>query len=459
MRAVRFLTILVGLGCYGDLDKLVKCPPGATDPRCSSDGAPAIDGSTDGSDGSDAIDASADAMCPVSCTFGCAPGGSCLPCFAELSGDKYTFCVRRFDGAAFCSGLNDVGQLTRPPNSPQKSDVPVQVQTAAGAAWTAARRLVASSSATHACVLQPDSSVWCWGDNDSGELGNGTTNSSPPRGIGAPVQVLSSTGGQPFFGSVDLALGGHHTCALKGGGALWCWGYNAEGQVGNGMASIVPVTTPLQVLLAPGAPLTNASQVVAGDYYTCALVAGEVLCWGDNSDGQLGVDPSVRGLSATPVQVIAGGIVELSAGHSHVCARRTDSGVVCWGRNNSQQLGEPGAVSYDPRPFVALASGATHVFCGGEHSCATKTDRSLWCWGRNQEGELGMDPATTPTSPAPVQVFAAAVEAGSAGGFYTCVRRTDGQLLCLGRNADGELGFGSTAGFTATPVSPMLACP
>ena len=280
----------------------------------------------------------------------------------------------------------------------------------------------------HTCGIRTNGTLWCWGRNDLGQLGDGTTGDKKN-----PTQV----GALNTWTKVDG--GGNHTCARKGDGTLWCWGYNSSGQLGDGTTAAYKVT-PSQVFGA----LTTWAGVNTGAYHTCARKTnGTLWCWGDNYYGQLG-----DGFTAdkkNPTQVGALNTwVEINAGFYHTCSRKTDNTLWCWGYNSSGQLGDGfTADKKNPTQVGALNTWA-EVNGGGNHTCSRKTDNTLWCWGYNSSGQLG--DGTNGNKNAPTQVGALNTWAEvDAGGNHTCSRKTEGSLWCWGDNIYGQLGDGTNA--------------
>jgi alpha-tubulin suppressor-like RCC1 family protein len=239
-------------------------------------------------------------------------------------------------------------------------------------------------------------------------------------------------------GIVALALGSFHSCALRRGGSVHCWGNNARGELGNeavGTSSRHPVVV---------SGISDAVQISAGESHTCALVeSGRVACWGSNTFGQMGDGSWV---SPVRVPVWVSGIsdaIAISAGGGHTCALRRDGGVSCWGRNADGELGD--GTTDDPLVPVDVVglSEVVEVAAGGAHSCARAGGRVL-CWGANRSGQLG--DGTTEDRHLPTAVLSLSDAAAlSGGGAHTCVRRETGGGVCWGRNAEGQLGDGTTA--------------
>jgi alpha-tubulin suppressor-like RCC1 family protein len=296
-----------------------------------------------------------------------------------------------------------------------------------------------SGSGLHTCVLLSGGTVWCWGSNSYGQLGNGTTADSR-----TPVQVSGITN------ATAVSAGGNHTCALLSGGTIKCWGANNVGQLGNGETEPegegIPSPTPVSV-----SGISTATAVSVGDAHTCALLSDHtVKCWGYNHYQQLG-NGAYYDWSSTPVQV--GGITNataISAGFAHTCALLSGGAVECWGANDTGQLGN-GSTTASPTPVqVGGITNATAISAGKVHTCALLSGGTVKCWGQNFDGELGN--GTTTDSPIPVQVsgIANAVSIG-AGGAHTCAALADGTVACWGDNEFGQLGNGTTVS-SPTPV-------
>ncbi|MFZ9393407.1 MAG: RCC1 domain-containing protein, partial [Ilumatobacteraceae bacterium] len=234
----------------------------------------------------------------------------------------------------------------------------------------------------HTCALLSTGSVKCWGLNDLGQLGDGTTTS---RSL--PVDVLVSLGGSPLTGVTAISAGTSHTCALLSTGSVKCWGYNGDGEFGNGTTT--NSSLPVDVLVSlGGSPLTGVSAITAGAYHTCALLStGSVRCWGLNNYGQIGDGTSGAGtnrLAPTAVLVSLGGspltgVSAITAGAYHTCALLSTGSVRCWGLNNYGQIGDgtSGAGTNRLAPTAVLVSlggspltGVSAITAGAYHTCA-----------------------------------------------------------------------------------------
>lgn len=311
------------------------------------------------------------------------------------------------DGHLWCWGDNADGQVTATNGADMVMSTPVEVTALPGP-------IVAVDLAGHnTCAIVMGGSLYCWGANNAGQLGNGGIMPSPTpvevTGIGAPI--------------AEVALGYTHVCARTDAGAVWCWG----GAYGHVVSSPVLVgalgTDVLQISAGfdrscavkedgtlhcwgafPPGTVTEVTgfpdtpiEVSVGYGHQCALLADQTLwCWGWNADGQLGVGNFSD--SNTPVQVVALGteVAEFSAqGYAHTCARTTDRAVWCWGADNYNQLGDGLTSDQNLPQFVGGAAGSVGVGIGSVHSCVWHADGQVWCWGANGTGNVGIGTIST----------------------------------------------------------------
>ncbi|EKE19915.1 MAG: hypothetical protein ACD_8C00086G0006 [uncultured bacterium] len=279
----------------------------------------------------------------------------------------------------------------------------------------------------HNLALKSDGTVWAWGYNYYGRLGDGSTINRI-----VPVQVSGLT----EVSAISAAFG--HSMALKSDGTLWTWGYNNRGQLGNN--SITQSLVPVQVL-------TGVASISAGYDYSLAVKSdGTVWAWGRNYYGQFGNNSTIDSL--VPIQVSGlTGVTSISAtssnNYSHSLALKSDGTVWGWGYNSTGQLGNNSATqSLVPVQALGL-TGVVSISAGSNHSMALKSDGTAWIWGGNSDGQLGNN--STAQSLVPVQVPGlSGVSAISAGNYHSMALKSDGTVWAWGRNSSGQLGNNST---------------
>jgi alpha-tubulin suppressor-like RCC1 family protein len=296
-------------------------------------------------------------------------------------------------------------------------------------ASTSARANAATALAVgsiHSCAVV-DGAAWCWGQNGRGQLGDGSTSD---RLRPSPTMLEA--------GVVSIAAGGNHSCAVRSDGTLWCWGYNGYGQLGDG--TLEERHSPVRVTALGSAVL----EVSAGRSHTCARKLDATLwCWGHNADGQLGDDTSIDHSLPLEVTELGTGVAQVAAGVAHTCARKLDGTLRCWGYNGLGALGDATGINRKlPVQVAALGNDVTEV-AASAHTCARRSNGSLWCWGWNAYGQLGDTTNFNRFAPHEVSALLLGVTEVSTGWRHTCARKTDGKLRCWGYNADGELGDGT----------------
>jgi alpha-tubulin suppressor-like RCC1 family protein len=397
-------------------------------------------------------------------------GGSGTGCVAQVFAGGSHACARMTDGTLRCWGNNFAGELGD--STLNNAPVPVEVMTAVGGPPLAGVLDVTAGQA-HTCALTNDGSVWCWGYNNYGQLGNGDTMVGQ---LSVPLQIIGP--GK----AATIVAGTSHTCVLNKDATMACWGRNDSGQLGNNIVgpgncgATAGSSTAATVLSGCGGmPFSSVVAPYAGESHTCTRVTdGTLWCWGDNGSGQLGHGPGAG--TFTPTEVLSAvsappfmGAVDLALGGAHTCARKGDNSLFCWGANASGQLGN-GTINGSATPVAALVSpgGApftdvVEVAAGQNHTCARKSDNSVWCWGSNVSGQLGDGTMTNRFNPVPVLASVGGMPVSdivelSAGIDFTCARRMDGVVLCWGSNQYGQLGDGTTMN-RINPVPVSLSCP
>lgn len=324
-------------------------------------------------------------------------------------------CISTEEGQIYCWGNNNAGQLGN--GTDVGSTTPVQVSDI-----ETAEKVV--TGAGYSCALLSDGSVRCWGDNNYYHLGTGD--------LVDAWEPVTPTGLEDV---VDIAARSSHSCAVREDGDVLCWGWNGPHL---GYTGIGPVPK-----VVPGLA-GDALAVAVGGAFSCALIdGGAVQCWGDNGSGQLGHGDAADDESRSPVSVVGiDSAVALSSGASHTCALIDDGTVWCWGSGYDHQLGKnAGTHSYAATRVIGI-DDATSVGLGLRHSCATRANGKVSCWGRNDYGEAGS--GTTTTVLRPWDTVAGIDDAVSvwAGTNSTCAVLDGGAVQCWGSNESGRLALG-----------------
>ena len=350
--------------------------------------------------------------------------------WAHISAGFGHSCGIRTGGTLWCWGLNYRGQLGI--GSVTDQDLPRQVTIPAAGGWASV-----TAGSGHTCATRANGTLWCWGENNHGQLGIGNQSDQDlPRQVTTPAP-----GG---WASVTAGDSGH-TCATRTGGTVWCWGLDKYGELGIG--NDTDQDRPRLVTV----PATRGwASVSVGGYHTCALRSGGTLwCWGRNGNGQLGIGYTSES-EDRPRQVTspaAGGWASVSAGGFHTCATRTGGTLWCWGYNSEGALGigYTSIIEDRPRQVTTPTAGRwATITTGDDHTCAIRTGGTLWCWGDNGYGDLGIGNDSQQSRPRHVTTPAAGGWGSvTAGEFHTCAIRGNGTLWCWGNNFDGQLGIGN----------------
>ena len=334
----------------------------------------------------------------------------------------------------------------------------------------------------HSCAVTKDKKVLCWGENTNGELGNDSTDNTS-----YPVYVVDGDNSTIHLTNiVEVAVGNGYTCALKSSGEVLCWGNGSNGRLGNGEISDKdhPALVKIQNAdssLSSLSNLSNIVQITAGSTHACALnQGGKVLCWGYNAQGQLG-----NGVSADdppdksyPVYVHESesslnhltGIVQVRAGQNHTCALTSTGRGYCWGQGNNGQLGSSSSTVYIPyddehvgverhAPLVILTQEGgiplgdiLEIVPGGAaHSCALLGNHSVKCWGNSILGRLGNGVTSGAINYFPLDVLAANGGSGNlsdivkvfSGSQHNCALQSTGTVVCWGYGSEGKIGNGA----------------
>jgi alpha-tubulin suppressor-like RCC1 family protein len=353
---------------------------------------------------------------------GCGPA-RIVPLVPLAAGGNHT-CALTSSGGVKCWGDDYYGELGDTTAQLYSQFTPVDV------VGLTDRVTAIVAGGFHTCALTLGGGVKCWGDNDRGQLGDGTTISRR-----VPVDVIGLTSG-----IVAISAGAEYTCALTSEGGVKCWGDNEFGYLGDGTTT--NRDTPVDVIT-----LTSGVVAISAGYsHTCAVTSGGgVKCWGINMDGELG--DGTRDIQLTPVDVIGltSGVSAITLGAFHTCALTSDGGVKCWGFNADSELGDGTTVERTGVvDVIGLTSGVVAISSGFGQTCALTTAGGVKCWGQNYEGELGDGSTIGRALSVEVKGLAGGVVAISAGWAHTCAMMSDGRVKCWGYNNYGVIGDGTT---------------
>jgi len=366
------------------------------------------------------------------------PGAGPVPVLrAPLAAGAGQTVIIKKDGALWAWGLNWRGELGD--GTGKDVALPVRVKDPEGKEPLGGVVAVASTGA-HVAALRENGTVLCWGFNRYGQVGIGTT--ADKQMLPAPVKGPDGKG--VLDGVSAVAAGGYHTLALGSGGAVWAWGCNMDGRLGDGTRT--DRHTPVRVK-----GLAAVVAVAVGVKHSLALRAdGTVWAWGDNLYGELG-DGTVTD-RLLPVKVAGLADVEaIAAGWHHSMALKKDGTVWAWGCNHFGQLGDGKELDRKAPVEVKGLTGVKALIAGGLHSLAVKEDGTLWAWGWNYRGQLGDGTLTDRSTPVAVkgargEGALGKVAAVDGGGAHTAALLTDGTLLVWGDNFRGQIGNGTIKG-------------
>jgi alpha-tubulin suppressor-like RCC1 family protein len=411
-------------------------------------------------------------------------------------------CSSSATGTATCWGNNVHGQLGTGTTANSLSPVTVCASGSGGSCTALTGVTMISAGNLHTCALLSSSEVRCWGRNVEAQLGDGTTTApTSPRLNPVPVCATGSGGGcVALTGVTQIDAGAYFTCALLSSGTVKCWGYNGDGETGDG-TTVHPRLNPVDVCAsgsgagcAGGAALTGVVSIASGDWHACAVMTGGGMkCWGWNTSGQTGFGTTASP-KLNPVDVCAtgsgagctggaplSGVVAASGGSEATCALMSGGGVTCWGNNTNGRLGD-GTTTLRLNPVDVCVSGSGAGCAGGSaltgvkhidagwHGCATSISGGIKCWGLNTNGEVGDGTVTSPRLN-PVDVCATGSGAGCSGGAaltgmaasavgnlqtqHTCARTTQGGVKCWGVNSGGQTGDGTSTSPRMNPVEAV----
>jgi alpha-tubulin suppressor-like RCC1 family protein len=325
-------------------------------------------------------------------------------------------------GAALCWGANASGQLGDGTQEDRHTPVPV--------ATLGSGVIAIAAGGEHSCALVTGGGVKCWGRNLEGQLGDGT-NSQRDEPVG--VEGLGS-------GVVAIATGENHSCALTSGGAVKCWGDNASGQLGDGTQD--PSDVPLDVLelsadvAAIGLGDNHSCAVTTQGALKCWGSNSYQQASGSASQSEIIKTPAT-------VTGMGEGVATVDGGFGHTCAVRTAGGAWCWGLNLNGQVGNDSIIAPPaPVTPSGLSAGVVRIEAGDNHTCALLENGSVRCWGENTNGQLGDSTQDERHIPTDIAQLSSGVSALAAGGSHSCAVHA-GTALCWGANGSGEIGDGT----------------
>ena len=351
---------------------------------------------------------------------------------AVSAGGAHTLGIRT-GGTLWTWGKNNSGQLGNGPTPATYATAPIQIGTSSN--WQ-----TISAGNAHSVALKTDGTLWTWGRNQESQLGNGTTSN-----LNVPTQIGSDTNWQ------TIAAGDEYVVAIKQDGTLWAWGQNDAGQLGDN--TIVNKTTPTQI-----GNDTNWAKISAGTKHTLALKTnGTLWAWGANNTGQLGDNTNVNKI--IPIQIGSDtNWQNVMASILHSVAIKTDGSLWTWGDNTNGQLGDGTTVGKIFPINISSVGNCNSIAKGHQHTIAKKSDGSLWAWGGNASGQLG-DAGSPSQKNSPVAVSGLATDwlMVNSKVSHTVALKTDGSLYSWGANLNGQLGIGSAVVSINTPT--IVTCP
>ena len=371
--------------------------------------------------------------------------GALTKIVAQAGGSAHSLALAA-DGTVWAWGDNSSGALGD--GTTTNRTVPVHVMANTGNMLT--HVIAISAGTSHSLALAADGTVWAWGSNLLGQLGNGSTTDSQ---VAVPVKTLGNV--------TAIASGAYHSMALDGTGKVYVWGNDGAGELGNGFANSAPHSTPTAV-----ATLSSITAIASGGYHLLAIRAdGTAFAWGSNANKQLGDGTNTDRYRPVSVLTTTGGpafsgVMAIAAGAAHSLLLSYGK-VYAWGSNANGQIGDGTTVTRGNPTLVPGLSNVRSLAAGAYHNLALVQGK-VYAWGNNYYGQLGTGGTTTAaplgiTAPVPVSGLGQ-VSAIAAGDFHTLITRTDtdGAQFAVGSNAAGQLGDNTTINRT-NPVTTLAS--
>ena len=373
----------------------------------------------------------------------------------QISTGQYHTCALDSQGGSYCWGSDAGGQLGDPATG-VTNYVPIPVP--------APQHTTMTAGYSHSCEINPDGAAYCWGDQANGGLGNNATGTGNKQ---TPVAVYAS-GALAGVTLTQISAGQQFTCALSTAGKAYCWGYNGYGQLGNNTG--VPGTTSgVPVAVYASGALNNVTliQIAAGNSFACGLATtGKAYCWGYDGEGNLGNGGTTN--SGVPVAVSQGSVLysNVATGVDHSCALTPAGAAYCWGFNQYGELGISGNTTEQNSPQAVTISGTplsgvslTGIAAGNYFTCALSSSGAGYCWGYNNDGQLGNNATSTGAQTTAVAMYASPALSGvtltqiTAGQYHACALSTAGTGYCWGQDNAGQLGNGTSNSNSSVAVA------
>ena len=336
-------------------------------------------------------------------------------------------CAIKSDDTLWCWGNNGFGQI----GDNTTTGVAIPTAVSGGGTWKQV-----SVTHFHSCAIKTDDSVWCWGTNTNGQLGDGTS--------GTFRQVPTAVSGGGLWKHVEA--GQNYSCGIKSDDTVHCWGANTYGATGQNTAAGNTLTP---AAISGGGTWKSVSTFFR---HTCGIKSDDTAwCWGYNSDGQIGDNTIINKL--VPTAITGGGAWKMIyASYSTTCGIKTDNSAHCWGSNSNGVTGQASTSGNTLTPSAVLGGGSwKDISPGGSTACSIKTDGSLHCRGANTYGAVGNNMST-------IQAVAVKIsdnsdwKTSSSGAYHSCAIKSDDTLWCWGLNGNGQIGDGTSGTNRLTPT-------
>jgi alpha-tubulin suppressor-like RCC1 family protein len=296
-----------------------------------------------------------------------------------------------------------------------------------------------SGGGSHSCGIRHGGKLYCWGRDVEGEVGDGGANENAittPRRVGT------------FEDWATVSAGGSHNCGVRRNGKLYCWGWDFYGQIGDGDGTTAtPVSAPERI-----GTFEDWATVSAGGQHTCGVRKnGKLYCWGSDSQGQVGDGDATAATAPRRIGTFEDW-ANAAAGIAHTCGVRRNGKLYCWGSDNHGQIGDgdaPGTATSPRR--IGIFEDWANAAAGNAHTCGVRSTGKLYCWGSDSSGQVGNGSTTGDViSPQRIGTFEDWANA-SAAFAHTCGVRTNGKLYCWGNDSNGQVGDGDPLATVTAP--------